>query len=135
MNRQEEQRKLHRPARAYPVLKNREIREVITKGKSFVNQYFVVYILPGEKSLSKVGFCTGRAAGHAVRRNRIRRRTKEAFRLVAKDLADGYSIVIIARPEVYAAEFPQLLRALENLLFRGGVKAAGRKTDQQGKKT
>lgn len=121
MNGREDEGMLRRPARAYPVLKNWEIRQVITKGKSFVNQYFVVYILPHEKSTSKVGFCTGRAAGGAVRRNRIRRRTKEVFRLVAKDLADGYSVVIIARPEVYGAEFQLLQRALEQLLLRGGL--------------
>ncbi|HHU82823.1 MAG TPA: ribonuclease P protein component [Firmicutes bacterium] len=131
MNRPGEQRTLHRPARACAVLKNREIRQVITQGKSFVNQYFVVYILPNEKSSSKVGFCTGRAAGHAVKRNRIRRRTKEIFRLVAKDLADGYSVVIIARPEVYAAEFQQLQRAMENLFLRGGVITPGRKVEAE----
>lgn len=116
-----------RPVRVCPILKNREIRRVIKEGKSFVNQYFVVYVLPNEKSISKVGFCTGRAAGSAVRRNRIRRRTKELFRLLAKELVDGYSVVIIARPDVYAADFQQLQRAMENLLFRGGVIALDRK--------
>ena len=45
-----------RPVRVCPILKNREIRQVIKEGKSFVNQYFVVYVLPNEKSISKSGF-------------------------------------------------------------------------------
>lgn len=106
---------------AHVTLKNREIRRVFKQGKSFVNQYFVVYILPDKKSISRVGFCTGKAAGHAVKRNRIRRRTKELFRLIAKDLPVGYSLVIIARPRVYAADFKLLKRALQELFRQAGL--------------
>ncbi|NLZ43730.1 MAG: ribonuclease P protein component [Clostridia bacterium] len=131
MSRQEEQRTPDRPARVCTVLKNREIRQVIKQGKSFVDQYFVVYVLPHGKSTCKVGFCTGRTAGRAVKRNRIRRRTKELFRLLAKDMVEGFSVVIIARPDVYTADFQQLLRSMENLLLRGGVITPGKETKKK----
>ena len=129
MNLQEDQRTLHRRARECTILKNREIRQVITPGKSFVIQYFVVYTLPNGKNISKIGFCTGRAAGRAVKRNRIRRRTKELFRLAARELPAGYSVVIIARPAVYAGKFQLLLRALEQLLVRAGLLVPDRNTE------
>ncbi|CAM1655950.1 ribonuclease P protein component [Bartonella apis] len=62
----------------------------------------------------RVGFTVTRKNGNAVKRNRIKRRLREAFRLSLKrDIAAGTDYVIIARPDALEASFDRLTREME----------------------
>jgi len=57
--------------------------------------------------------------GSAVRRNRAKRRVREAVRLIIPSITPGYDIVFVVRgPELLVAPFPAISAAVEQLLRR-----------------
>jgi ribonuclease P protein component len=77
----------------------------------------------------RFGFTVTKRCGGAVRRNRIRRRLKEALRLVDPLPArPGYDYVIVARPEALGMAFSDLQAALARALGRAGPRRVQRKT-------
>ncbi len=70
---------------------------------------------------TRFGLSTGRKLGGAVVRNRVRRRLREALRVMAPSFQPGWDVLIIARPPVVAANREALTEALQSLLRRGGI--------------
>jgi ribonuclease P protein component len=73
-----------------------------------------IYSLPSELGHSRLGISISRRVGTAVRRNRIKRLLREAFRLNQSDMARGYDLVIVVRPHetLPLADYEKLLTAL-----------------------
>ena len=57
-----------------------------------------VFSLPNSLGHLRLGMSVSRKVGIAVQRNRIRRRLREAARLMQFDLPLGYDLVIVVRP-------------------------------------
>jgi ribonuclease P protein component len=72
-------------------------------------------------AVTRFGLATGRNLGTAVARNRVRRRIREALRVMAPSFQPGWDVLIIARPAIAAADHRTLVAALTQLLRRGGV--------------
>ena len=70
---------------------------------------------------TRFGLSTGRKLGGAVVRNRVRRRLREALRVMAPSFQPGWDVLIIARPAIVEADHATLVGALRRLLHRGGV--------------
>src|SRR5919108_2169896 len=70
---------------------------------------------------SRFGLSTGRRLGNAVVRNRVRRRLREALRVMAPSFQPGWDVLIIARPALVEADHDALVGALRRILVRGGV--------------
>jgi ribonuclease P protein component len=70
---------------------------------------------------TRFGLSTGRKLGTAVVRNRVRRRLREALRVMAPSFQPGWDVLIIARPALVEADHEALVGALRKLLGRGGV--------------
>ncbi len=70
---------------------------------------------------TRFGLATGRKLGGAVVRNRVRRRLREALRVMAPSFQPGWDVLIIARPALVDADHDALVGALRRLLQRGGV--------------
>jgi len=70
---------------------------------------------------SRFGLATGRKLGGAVVRNRVRRRLREALRVMAPSFQPGWDVLIIARPALIEADHEALVGALGRVLHRGGV--------------
>jgi len=70
-----------------------------------------VHARPNGLPHPRIGFSVSRKVGIAVRRNLIRRRLREAFRLMQHDFPVGYDLVIVVRPHVplMLAEYQKLL--------------------------
>lgn len=63
--------------------------------------------------VARVGFTVTRKNGNAVKRNRIKRRLREAVRVGLTDnMEAGTDYVIIARPDALHAPFSSLIREL-----------------------
>jgi len=70
---------------------------------------------------TRFGLATGKRLGGAVVRNRVRRRIKEALRVMAPSFQPGWDVLIIARPAVVEADHDALVGALRRILRSGGV--------------
>ena len=71
----------------------------------------------GDEGPARIGFTATKRIGKAVRRNRARRRLKEAVRLLPEGfLLPGRDYVFIARDDTAACPFQQLMRQLRSAL-------------------
>ncbi len=73
---------------------------------------------PNKHSHLRLGLSLPRRVGNAVNRNRIKRRLREAFRLMQHDLPSGYDLVVNVRPHdpLPLAEYQRVLsRAMRHL--------------------
>lgn len=104
-------------------LKSRlDFQAVYTKGRSVANRAAVLYVLPQKPSdVSRIGFAAGKKLGNAVVRNRVKRRIKEAVRLVWPSIKPGVALIIIARHAAMDMPFSQLQAKVVELFGRAGM--------------
>jgi ribonuclease P protein component len=77
----------------------------------------------GDGTQSRVGLTTGRVLGHAVERNRIRRRMREAVRLHLAELPPAVDVVLHPRRLVLDLEFTRLEREVGRIFTSIGSHA------------
>ncbi len=77
----------------------------------------LVYVRAGKL---QVGFAVNKKVGHAVVRNRVKRRLRECFRQQIPSLKNGF-YVFVARPEAADATYWQLEQTMRSLLKRHGL--------------
>ena len=85
------------------------------------NTYLVLYARRKRSKQNRVGLTCGKKLGHAVVRNRTRRRLREIYRLNEHRFARGYDIVVVARSAAVDADFAVLERAYLNLAKKAGI--------------
>ena len=79
----------------------------------------LVYGLPNDLPRLRIGLSVGRRVGNAVRRNRVKRQLREAFRLHRAGWAVGYDLLVVVRPheattvDAYAEHLGSAIRRLE----------------------
>ena len=91
--------------------KNSDFRRLYSKGKNAVNPYMVVYCRRNRSGENRLGYTVSTKLGHAVVRNRVRRRLREIYRLNAHSLKTGWDIVIVARTRCVKAEYSAMNNA------------------------
>jgi ribonuclease P protein component len=103
-------------------LKTRKEFLYVRDGVRFVTPGLVLQARARPETLdptSRFGFTASRAVGGAVKRNRARRRLKEAVRLAGSSRAvEGYDYVLIAREGTLQRRFTELVRDLERALIK-----------------
>ena len=89
--------------------------------QGFANGYLVLYARPHRLGQNRVGIPTGKKLGHAVVRNRARRRLREVYRLSEHLFKPGYDIVVVARHKCVTADFQKLTKAYLSLAQKAGI--------------
>lgn len=102
------------------LLNSQQFRNVYSRGQKFDNRLFSAFILRTESNDQRLGITVTRKIGHAVVRNRQKRRLREVFRLRDKSFLEGvgYDLVINCKPELINAKFDQIRDALAQVLRR-----------------
>ena len=81
----------------------------------------VLYARPNRTGMNRVGITVSKKLGHAVVRNRIRRRLREVYRLNEDRFAPGWDIVVVARSRCIDADFKKLTHAYLSLAEKAGI--------------
>ena len=85
------------------------------------NGYLVLYARPNRLGINRVGITAGKKLGHAVVRNRVRRRLREVYRLNEDKFTPGWDIVVVARSRCIDADFRKLTKAYLSLAEKAGI--------------
>ncbi len=85
------------------------------------NAYLVLYARKNRLPGNRVGITTGKKLGHAVVRNRVRRRLREIYRLNEHRFRPGWDIVVVARGRSVDASFAELTHAYLSLAAKAGI--------------
>lgn len=96
---------------------NTVFKRLYYRGKSVSHSALVLYFMRNnrEADVIRLGITVSKKLGKAVRRNRIRRLIREAFRVHEASVIPGYNIVIVARfacLEKSYAEFSRIVKLL-----------------------
>lgn len=87
---------------------NRVFRRLYAKGKSQAAPALVLYCRKNGRETSRFGITAGTKLGHAVVRNRVRRRLREIYRTNEDRLLPGYDIVVVARVRAVHSRYADL---------------------------
>ena len=85
------------------------------------NGYLVLYARANRTATNRVGITASKKLGHAVVRNRVRRRLREIYRLNEDKFAPGWDIVVVARSRCIEANFNKLTAAYLSLAEKAGI--------------
>lgn len=102
---------------------NHEFRRLYYRGKCASGRALAVYCLKNRRDHNRLGLTVGAKLGHAVERNRVRRRLRECYRAFEPELKLGFDIVIVARGGAVGREFGKLKAELSGELVTLGLMA------------
>lgn len=85
------------------------------------NGLLVLYARKNRTGTNRVGITVSKKLGHAVVRNRIRRRVREVYRLNEETFQSGWDIVVVVRTKAIYADFGSLTQAYLSLAKKAGI--------------
>ena len=102
-------------------LKLNHIFQRLYRSCGYGNGYLVLYARKNRTDTNRVGITVSKKLGHAVVRNRVRRRIREVYRLNEEKFQPGWDIVIVARSKAIYAKFDRLTSAYLQLADKAGI--------------
>ena len=85
------------------------------------NSIMVLYARKNRTGTNRVGITVSKKLGHAVVRNRVRRRLREVYRLNEAKFQPGWDIVVVARSRCISASFQDIVSAYLALAAKAGI--------------
>lgn len=89
----------------------------------YANGCLVLYARRNRTMGNRLGITVGKKLGHAVVRNRARRRIREVYRLNESSFQPGWDIVVVARSRCISADFATLTGSFLSLAEKAGILA------------
>jgi len=111
----------HNPLRLVMLSRPGDFARLAEGGVARSHPLLVGRFVRNDLDQTRFGFATGKRLGGAVVRNRVRRRIREALRVMAPSFQPGWDVLIIARPAIVEADHDSLVGALRRTLVKGGV--------------
>ena len=105
-------------------LKFNHIFQRLYHSKGYCDGYLALYARKNRTSRNRIGITVSKKLGHAVVRNRTRRRLREVYRLNEEKFSPGWDIVVVARSRAVEAPFSALTRSYLNLAKKAGILAS-----------
>lgn len=98
-----------------------DFRNIRKSGNVYKHPLVIVISSPNGICKTRIGIVAGKSTGGAVQRNLIKRRLRACIKEQLPNLADGWDIIVIARPNSGKAVYNDLRCAVFNLLEKAGV--------------
>ena len=89
-------------------LKLNHIFQRLYRTSGQANSCLVIYARRNRTDTNRVGITVSKKLGHAVVRNRVRRRLREVYRLNEHRFSQGWDIVVVARTKAIHTDFEKL---------------------------
>ncbi len=97
------------------LLRRGEFRRVYEEGRRRNASLCTIFFRANGLPHTRLGITAPRALGNAVRRNRVKRRLREVFRLHRVAIPGGWDIVLNPRESVATVPFPRLIQEVLRL--------------------
>ncbi len=101
--------------------KNTDFRQVYRKGRSKADQLLVLYVLPNDSDINRLGISVSKKVGNSVVRHHLCRLVRESYRLHEDSYSLGYDLVTVLRTNARDADFHQIEASLLSLLKSHGL--------------
>ena len=93
------------------------------KGATMAGPFLVLYCRKTTRGENRLGITVSKKLGHAVVRNRVRRRLREIYRLHESEFTPGWDIVVVARIRSVNAPYRKLEACFMELAGKLGLLA------------
>lgn len=110
---------------------NHLFRRLYQKGRSCANRYLVLYCRRNGTDENRIGLTVSGKLGHAVVRNRVRRRLREIYRLHEAEFRPGWDVVVVARSRAVDAPYGKLEQAYLSLAEQLGLLRKKEASDEE----
>lgn len=108
--------------RAYRLRRPDQFQRVRREGRSWGASLLLLNSAPSRRKQTRCGFVVAKRLGNAVVRNRAKRRTREAVRLILAHIAPGHDLVFVIRhADVATVPFDRLQATVEQLVRQAGL--------------
>ena len=97
------------------IKENHIFRRLYQKGQSAVSPWLAIYVRRTGRPGNRLGLTVSTKLGHAVVRNRVRRRLREIYRLHEGELVSGLDMVIVARVRAAESSYQELDKSFVRL--------------------
>ena len=109
--------------------KNRDFQQVYKRGTSKANRYLVMYVLPNQHMMNRLGISVSKKVGNSVVRHRLTRLIRESYRLNEAEFENSLDIVVVARPQAKDRTYHEIESALMHLAGKHCI--AGKNNDKE----
>ena len=109
--------------------KNRDFQQVYKRGTSKANRYLVMYVLPNQHMMNRLGISVSKKVGNSVVRHRLTRLIRESYRLNEAEFENSLDIVVVARPQAKDRTYQEIESALMHLAGKHCI--AGKNNDKE----
>lgn len=102
---------------------NYEFKNVLEKGRYFVNSQIIIYILENKLDYNRIGIAISSKLCKAVKRNHLKRLIRESFKNFKEELKKPYDIVIIwnKRSDINSASYKEITNNMMSAFTKAGI--------------
>jgi len=104
------------------IRRRKDFLTVYYKGRKTAHGGLAVHALATGRTWTRLGISVGRKFGRAVKRNEIKRRLREIFRLCKHELKPGHDVVITVRREAATRSYAELQESVTTSLAKLDLK-------------
>lgn len=101
--------------------KRYQFNYVYKSGEHYSSEHIVLYVTSSKTNNIKVGLAVTKKVGHAVVRNKVRRRLREIIKKQVPNLKQNNNIIVVAKDNINEASFEKLSNEFLKLIKKANL--------------